>query len=152
MGRRHEQKVHNKRNTLAYKYMTKCSTSVKSSNKTPFLVYQLKFERHYRGTCILLEHVLIVGGSNVGFNALHKECNCFFPLFFFYPQAVIILTWASYFSSSNNVGYVCTESLIQVVESRYFGEGVCSREEMSHTFEYPWRERYNQQSHDGTYH
>lgn len=116
--------------------MTKCSISVKYSNKTPFLVYQLKFERHNHGTCILLEHVLIVGGSNVGFNALHKEYNCFFPSFFFYSQAVIILTCAS-FSSSNNVGHVCTESLIQVAESRYFGDGVCSREEMSHTSESP---------------
>ena len=32
------------------------------------------------------------------------------------PPVIILTLASSYFPSSNNVGYVCTESLIQVVE------------------------------------
>ena len=45
--------------------MTKCSTSVKSSNKTLFWPIQLKFERQYHGTGILLERMFIVCVSHL---------------------------------------------------------------------------------------
>lgn len=106
-----------------------CSTLVKSNKRHHFglsvkIWKTLSKNMYFIGPQITIN---IGGSSNVGLNALHKKHNCFFPLFFFYPQAVIFLTLpSSYFPSSNNVGYVYIEFLIQTVESKYFLDCVCN--------------------------
>lgn len=73
MGRKHEDKVHNRITTLDYKHMKTCSTSVKPSNKIPIGHIHYKFKS--RAEKILQQIGTCLSRCQPGFNRLHTICS-----------------------------------------------------------------------------